>query len=220
MTDLFQPRGRPQSVEIRPTSRLLNNSLLVDASVPAQPRGDGLALQTSHISGVCCVGGSAWAQSCARQAIQRYTIPMSRVRDLVQRVHKSDEGKPYHPEISERFPHLHRTGASAMSALEREIAEEVAYSLGRAGKRIERCLRELDRLAQQLDELEVDPQPSPETQAAIEHLHARFDEARLNAQGALRDLRIQREALGMRRHDDLAKLYVVPARRTRPEQRR
>ncbi len=70
----------------------------------------------------------------------------SRVREPVQRVAESDEQRDYHPEIASRFPNR-----TALSALEREIAEEVAYSLGKAGKKVERLLAELTQLGQRLD---------------------------------------------------------------------
>lgn len=141
---------------------------------------------------------------------------MSRVKDLVQRIHKSEEHKPYHPDLAARFPNLHRSGASALSALEREIAEEVAYSLGRAGKKIETLLQETQRLGAALDELSASDDRSPTARRQAASLHARFSNARTLTERAIRDLRIQREALGFRRHDDIEKRFVVPAPRPAP----
>ena len=85
-------------------------------------------------------------------------------------------------------------------SLEREILEEMAYALGRAEDKVNLALLELDVLAAELDAAHA---PPPERVRA-------FNDKRAEAQAALRDLLIHREALGFRRHGLVHDLYPIP----------
>jgi hypothetical protein len=110
------------------------------------------------------------------------------VEDLAARGHES----PYLERLRERLP-----GRSLESrGIEREILEEMAFSLGRAEDKVNVALLELDVMAK-------DATTTPEA----------FNAKRREAVRALRDLLIQREALGFLRNESLAKLYPIPPAR-------
>ena len=125
----------------------------------------------------------------------------TRIQELLARVGASPgSSEPGDVALRARLP-----GAGNLAALEREIASEIASSLGRAGSKLEAALQQagstlrlLESAALQADERTV--------------LIARFNEERTLAERRLRDLMIQREALGFRRHTDLLLLYPIPAR--------
>jgi len=94
-------------------------------------------------------------------------------------------------------------GRGDLAALEREIASEIAYSLGKTARKLEAALAQLGAT---LDELTAFPLGA----MARGELRVRFDEERLLAERRLRDLIIQREAIGFRRHTELYQLYVIP----------
>jgi len=124
-----------------------------------------------------------------------------RIQDLLARVSATEgSAKPGDAELRERFP---CTGN--LAALEREIASEIAYSLGRAGSKLEAAVQQAQRTLLLLESAALE---ADERRALV----ARFNEERALAERRLRDLVIQREALGFRRHSDLSKFYPIPAR--------
>lgn len=126
-----------------------------------------------------------------------------RIRSLLQRVAKADGGADdKDAELRQRLP------ATSVASLEREIASEIAYSLGRAAEKLETALSQaLGTLA----ELEAAPPTSDGRSALI----SRYNDERGIAERRLRDLLIQREALGFRRHAELHQRYPIPPRWTR-----
>jgi len=126
-----------------------------------------------------------------------------RIRSLLQRVAKADGGADdKDAELRRRLP------ATSVASLEREIASEIAYSLGRAAEKLEAALSQaLGTLA----ELEA-ALPSSDGRSA---LIQRYNDERSVAERRLRDLLIQREALGFRRHAELHQRYPMPPRWTR-----
>lgn len=82
----------------------------------------------------------------------------------------------------------------------------MALSLGRAEKRIVSALDELAAL-----EGSIAREDDPE-QAA--RLAAEFNQTRRRALGFVRDLKIQREALGFLRHGELDRAYPIPPSKT------
>ena len=90
--------------------------------------------------------------------------------------------------------------------LEQEIVREKAAALGRAGERLEAALADAEALAQALD-----AQPDPRHRAA---LLQRYEEARQRALMARTMLLIQREAIGLRYHRDVDRLFPEPPRRS------
>jgi hypothetical protein len=124
-----------------------------------------------------------------------------RVRDLVARVSAAQRSaEPGDAQLRERLP-----ARTSLAALEQEIASEIAHSLGRAGNKLEAALRQAQATLSAL-------QTAPPNTVERRQLTARFHEERTVAQGRLRDLMIQREALGFRRHNELLRLYPIPPR--------
>jgi hypothetical protein len=122
-----------------------------------------------------------------------------RIRDLVARVSTAQHSaEPGDAQLRERLP-----ASVNLAALEQEIASEIAYSLGKAGSKLESALHQARSTLSAL-------------RAALPNTHerqqltARFQEERTLAQRRLRDLMIQREALGFRRHNDLLQLFPIP----------
>lgn len=125
-----------------------------------------------------------------------------RIRELLQRV--AGEGVPsteHERELRERLPLAGR----GLRSVEREIAGEIASSLGRAGSKLEQAL---SQAVATLAALEALPAPSAERRMLIE----RYADERSQAERRLRDLLIQREAIGLRNHADVFSRYVIPPR--------
>lgn len=122
-----------------------------------------------------------------------------RIRSLLQRV-AAAEGSldPLDQQLRQRVP------TSTVASLEREVAGEIAYSLGRAGAKLEVAIEQVAATQRAL--LAAAP-GSTERRALGERLR----EERIAAERRLRDLLIQREALGLRRHTDVHQRYVMPA---------
>ena len=89
-----------------------------------------------------------------------------------------------------------------MKAVEHEIAQEKAFSLGRTGARLDELLRELAGLAD-----EVARAATREERAACV---AAYNACRERALDAYYALTIQREAMGVKRHEMLAEMYPIP----------
>lgn len=87
--------------------------------------------------------------------------------------------------------------------LQREIAEEIAFSLGKAGRKIEQSLRILQGILERRATCEL-------SEHELVLLRGAFYEQRTLAERALRDLLIQREALGFRHHEDVKQRYAIP----------
>lgn len=125
-----------------------------------------------------------------------------RIRSLLQRV-ASAEGSadPVDAQLRDRLP----AAARGVAALEREIASEIAYSLGKAAKKLEVSIARARATRDELEGAGVDA-------GARQALVVRYGEERALAERHLRDLMIQREALGFRRHGELQRLYPPPPR--------
>ncbi len=122
-----------------------------------------------------------------------------RIVNLLQRVGNAEDPRdPHDAELRQRLP-----ARASVAALEREIASEIAYSLGKAAHLLEAALR---RALDTLKELEAGVLSSEARLTRV----ARFNEERKLAERRLRDLIIQREAIGFRRHSDLHERYVIP----------
>jgi hypothetical protein len=122
-----------------------------------------------------------------------------RIRSLLGRVAASEgSSSEIDRDLRERLPN---TGS--ISSLEREIASEIASSLGRAGSKLEAAI---ERALTARAALESGG-PSP-----AEHrlLLERYEAERAEAERRFRDLVIQREAIGLRRHTDVRERYVIP----------
>ena len=124
-----------------------------------------------------------------------------RFASLLTCIKEVEAGDPYASEVQERFPDARQ---QSLDTLAREVASEVALSLGRAGSKVTGAIARLHELDRQIRAAPNDPD-------LRRHLATAYNEQRRRAQAYLRDLRIQREALGFLRHDDLNAKYPLPA---------
>jgi hypothetical protein len=124
-----------------------------------------------------------------------------RIRSLLQRVASTnDSTEPNDQMLRERLP-----PRGSVASLEREIASEIAYSLGKAGSKLEAGIRRALATRGEIDQLEPG---TSERKKLIE----RYREERALAEKYLRDLLVQREALGFRRHVELFQSFPIPPR--------
>lgn len=124
-----------------------------------------------------------------------------RVRQLLYEVQRAAAEEQYKVPLAQRFPDAHEKG---LREVQREIAEEIAYSLGKAGAKIERSLRVLHGLQDKAATSGLNADEARELEDA-------FYKERRQAEMFLRDLLIQREALGFLRHDDVKQRYPLPS---------
>jgi hypothetical protein len=102
-----------------------------------------------------------------------------------------------------------------VESIEAEIRQEKAEALGRAGERLERKLAELADLRNELLSLPDAASTSPATaeRDSLADLHEKAEKYALlmeEARQARHYLMIQREAVGLRRHEDVDRQYPVP----------
>jgi hypothetical protein len=97
--------------------------------------------------------------------------------------------------------------AEAHRRIEEEIRREKAQALGRAGERLDEALREAAALGARLDAAVGD--------AGRAALFDAYEVACKRAQTARYALLIQREAIGLRNHRDVDRLFPEPPRRRR-----
>jgi hypothetical protein len=123
-----------------------------------------------------------------------------RIKSLLERVAASEgSSSSVDRDLRDRLPQR-----GNIASLEREIASEIASSLGRAGSKLEAAL---ERATVTRAALQASTPGTAERRMLIE----RFDDERAQAERRLRDLLIQREAIGLRRHSDVHTRYALPA---------
>lgn len=93
----------------------------------------------------------------------------------------------------------------ATEELEKEIVQEMASALGRAGDKVDYALLRLDLVAQAIEQA-----PDPATRRKK---ISRWNELREEAIDARYELRIHREAVGIRQNRVLEAMYPIPPRR-------
>jgi hypothetical protein len=121
---------------------------------------------------------------------------------LVDDLTKQGWQNPSLERLREKLPNL----GGGQHALEVEIAQEMASALGRAGEKVDIAIVELEALGRACDRA-TDPEARAKAVAA-------FNKKREHAQHVLWELRVHREALGLRNHAQLARFYVIPPKRT------
>jgi hypothetical protein len=122
-----------------------------------------------------------------------------RIRSLLQRVAATSGSlDPADQKLRERLP-----ATGSVASVEREIASEIAFSLGRAGSKLQNAI---ERARATLAEVEALGVGTAERQALL----ARYRAERGLAEKYLEYLLIQREALGFRRHAEVHRSYVIP----------
>ena len=95
-----------------------------------------------------------------------------------------------------------RRSIDLVKAVEHEIAEEKAFSLGRTGARLDELLRELE----QLGAAAARAATAAERAAGV----AAFNACRQRAADTYYALTVQREAMGVKHHEMLAATYPIP----------
>ena len=120
-------------------------------------------------------------------------------QSLVRELRDSGFESPY----LERLRARHDV-AAAQEELERELIREMAEALGRAGEKVDLALLRLDVAGRALA-VAIDPEER-------RRLTEQFNALRQTALQARHDLRIHREAVGIRRNDCLDAEYPIPPR--------
>jgi len=120
-------------------------------------------------------------------------------QSLVRELRDSGFESPY----LERLRARHDV-AAAQEQLEKELIREMAEALGRAGEKVDVALLRLDVVGRALAAA-VDP-------AERRRLADEFNTLRTAALQARHELRIHREAVGIRRNDCLDAHYPIPPR--------
>lgn len=130
---------------------------------------------------------------------------MDRIRELIAALDAKGLESPYLDRLRARAARCGKS-ATGLDALRAEIFAEMAASLGRAEDRVNEALLACDVLDREIASLS----PGAERGSKI----AEFNAQREIAERRLWELTVQREALGFRRNDDLARFYPIPARKS------
>ncbi len=99
--------------------------------------------------------------------------------------------------------------SGGVDAVEEELKRECASALGRAEDKVLAALKELEALGRAVDDAETMPRDDMWEARVDERVEA-FNLQRKAADRLLWELRIHREAIGVRRHDILARVYPLP----------
>jgi hypothetical protein len=119
------------------------------------------------------------------------------VEDLKSRGHQSQHLQ----RLQERLP----KPQDGFRALELEILQEMASSLARAGDKVDHALLQLEVLGD-----EIDSAPDAATRSKKV---AAFNAQREVAMRVLWELKVHREAIGLRQHQAIAHMYPIPPKR-------
>jgi hypothetical protein len=127
------------------------------------------------------------------------------MREIAQNVARDSLDTAAYPELS---------GLAVLrgdfAALQRELVEEAAHSMGNSARRLEAGLAALQRLDEEFGR--VDPRDHARQRELVQRFNAQRDEVLLR----LHYVQIQREALGFTRHDELDTHYPVPPKKREP----
>jgi hypothetical protein len=103
----------------------------------------------------------------------------------------------------------------ALAAIEREILAEIASQSGRYGERLALLLETMRELRAVIEQATVPGVPDgPRAGPSVDELNAhiaRYNALRCQAQQVQYYLIIHREAMGFWNHDDVFRLYPIPA---------
>lgn len=129
------------------------------------------------------------------------TMAANRYRELTVRMKERGHSSPYLDRLE-----AHLSLEERQESLEIEIRRETAAALGRAGVKLDYAMLALEEATSMLDH---------STDEDRDVRWAAYLDAFATASGALLDLKITREAVGLRNHSTLHRMYPMPARRTR-----
>jgi len=120
-------------------------------------------------------------------------------RSLIRELRDSGHESPY----LERLRARHDV-AAAQEQLEKEIIREMAQALGRSAEKVDVALLHLELAGKAVASAASDDERA--------HAIARFNALRDEAIRVRHELRIHREAVGIRRNDTLDATYPIPPR--------
>jgi hypothetical protein len=122
---------------------------------------------------------------------------------------KDDSGRkgPHFDRVRERLP-----PGMGLQSLAAELLREMGSALARAEDKVETALRELEQQGRAIDAL-LEQGGGADGAGEIRSRVAAWNRQREVAEKALWELRVHREALGFRRHEDLAERYRIPPKR-------
>src|SRR5262249_18001585 len=123
---------------------------------------------------------------------------------LVEDLTKQGYESPHLDRLKERLP----TRGSSFRELELEIAQEMASALGRAAEKVDLAFLELELLGRGVDEADRAGDATRRGSAVTA-----FNQKREHASKVLWELRVHREAIGLRRHEHLNENYRLPPKR-------
>jgi len=123
-------------------------------------------------------------------------------KSIVATLSEKDEPSAY----SEKLPASALHGAQ--ETIEQEVVQEMGAALKRAGEKIEEALHELEQLDARLETIQ-----NPERRRRLVET---FNETRREALEARRNYIIQREAIGLFRHESVLEEYPIPGKRSSP----
>jgi hypothetical protein len=134
-------------------------------------------------------------------------------KHLVEELKKQGHESPYLDRLRERLP-----ARAAHADLQREILEEMASALRRSEDKVLVALLKLDVLGKELDALGAIAarKRDEEWRKTVDKKLAAHAKLRAEAERAVWELRVHREALGFRRNEMLATLYPIPPKRVSP----
>jgi hypothetical protein len=156
-------------------------------------------------------------------------------RRLVQELIATDFQSPYLDRLRGRFEGARTAGG--YGALQREILGEMAAALGRSEDHVNEALLRLDVLGRKIAALEArndaggesklgsptpgtsgpgtsGPESTPGRRGELRKAIVEFNELCDHAQRRLWELMVHREAIGIRNHELLPRLYPIPAKRS------
>lgn len=117
------------------------------------------------------------------------------VEDLSAKGYQS----PHLDRLKDRLP-----SGGGYRELQLEILQEMASALGRAADKVDHALLKLELLGHGIDRASAETRAKKVTA---------FNDQREVALKALWELKVHREAIGLRHHGAIEKMYVVPAKR-------
>ena len=98
------------------------------------------------------------------------------------------------------------------TSIEKEILQEIAEALGNAGLRVEEVLDKLDELDRMIEE-QLKKKHREGEGKELQEMIDRYNELREVAISRFRNLLIHREAVGFRKHDQMAAKYPIPPKK-------
>jgi hypothetical protein len=130
---------------------------------------------------------------------------------LVDDLRAPPEAKPHLDRVRQRIP-----AGVPRDDLAREVLQEMASALGRSQRKVSAALERAARCAEAIDALSTASERGrPAWRREMNSLIEAFNSERAAAVKSLWELKVHREAIGLRRHDGLDDEYPIPEARPR-----